>query len=363
MKTNPSSHLAFIFCAVALLTFVSCSLVFMSCRKSNPVGPPPSQPDTTSNDFIWSQTPIGTYGTSLQDIVAFSDTDVWICGEIRIKDSYTYDSLGNWIMPYNVGHYDGRKWVFDRIQWCGIPKEQYSSIAAMYGANKTEIWFSNGGALALWDGKRYQSWCIPFSEIPGAVFKIFKNTNKIYLAGIHGSLAVFDGTNFKNIATGTDNTFFDGCTAGNKTLCATSKWPAGETEPPTILVIENGQVSRWIDSTMMLGMQGIWFDAQNNIFTCGFRVKRWYDSAWIKEYPLTSGFLMHIRGQAWNDVFAVGHFGTVDHYNGKKWKHLTEAEPTQNTVLYRVSYVKDNVYFIGTNLQGQFSVFHGKRRR
>ncbi len=363
MKTNYSSRLAFIFSAIALLTFVSCSLMFYSCKKSNPVAPPPSVPDTTSNDFMWSQTPIGTYGTELQDIVAFSDTDVWICGEIHFKDSYTFDSLGHWIVPYNVAHFNGKVWEYIRVEWCDVTASGFYIALAMFGTSSNDMWFKDGGALSYWDGKKFTQWCIPFGTITGGPQLIFKNSNKIYISGSHGSLASFDGTSFTKIATGTDNVLFDVWTVGNKTICATSKWPTGETEPPTLLVIENGQVSRWIDSTMMIGMHGVWFDEHDNILLCSFGVTRWRNPTWIKEYPPSSGYLMHIRGQASNDVFAVGHYGSVDHYNGKYWKHFKEAEPTQSAQLYRLSYIKNNVYIIGQDDHGQFYVFHGKRRR
>jgi hypothetical protein len=149
---QPKHHLRLIsIFGIFVFSFsVSCSLMFYACKKSNPVAPPPPVgADTSSNDFIWSQTPIGTYGTELQDIVAFSDTDVWICGEIDFKDSNTFDSLGNWITPFNVAHFNGRKWEYIRIHWGGIPANQYSSATAILGMNVHEIWFSNGPSLAL----------------------------------------------------------------------------------------------------------------------------------------------------------------------------------------------------------------------
>ena len=81
-RNLPGLGLPFI---LLLSAFFGC-MNLISCKdKSTPVTP--AGPDTSSNDFVWTKTPIGTYGTVLQDIAAFSDTDVWICGEIHFKDT------------------------------------------------------------------------------------------------------------------------------------------------------------------------------------------------------------------------------------------------------------------------------------
>ncbi len=361
MKTNYSSCLAFIFSAIALLTFVSCSFVFYSCKKSNPVSPPPAEPDSTSNDFVWAKTPIGTYGTMLQDIAAFSDTDVWICGEIHFKDTDTHDSLGRMILPYNAAHWNGKDWEYIRINWCGLSEQGFFNATAMLALKPDDIWFSDGIALSHWNGKTFTHWCIPNDQIPGGISSIFKNGNTIYLGGVQGSLTTFDGTSFRKLDVGTKNIFYDAWTVGTKTICAVSNWPHGENEPPMLLMIQNGFVSKWIDSAITPGMHGVWFDEMDNILVCGPKLRRWKDGAWREEKDQATGFLMDIRGLTWYDIFMVGQIGTIEHYNGKYWHLFDAVDQSKIYDFNRLTYVKDNVFILGFSENGQNTVFQGQR--
>ncbi len=65
--------------------------------------------DTTSHEFDWRvYTFGGQKGTSLfYDVAIIDENDIWAVGEIYTEDIDTYDSLGNWIDPYNAAHLDG----------------------------------------------------------------------------------------------------------------------------------------------------------------------------------------------------------------------------------------------------------------
>ncbi len=72
--------------------------------------------DTTSHDFTWEIYTFGDKGNSvLYDVALIDENNIWAVGEIYTKDTYTYDSLGNWIEPYNAVHWDGTKWELKRI--------------------------------------------------------------------------------------------------------------------------------------------------------------------------------------------------------------------------------------------------------
>ena len=57
---------------------------------------------------------------------------------------------------------------------------------------------------------------------------------------------------------------------------------------------------------------------------------------------VTTNYVDAIRGNALNDIIAVGDFGTVLHYNGSTWYNFTPQVNLSNSVLYSVS-IKGNI--------------------
>ena len=101
--------------------------------------------DTTSHDFSWTTYEFGGQGGSsaFYDVAIIDENDIWAVGEIYTKDTYTYDSLGNWIDPYNAAHWDGEKWELRWINGNG------SKIDIILAFGKNDIWFEG---LLHWDG-------------------------------------------------------------------------------------------------------------------------------------------------------------------------------------------------------------------
>jgi hypothetical protein len=56
--------------------------------------------DTMDFQFSWEIFEFGEKsGSYLNDVAIISENIIWAVGEIYTEDSYTYDSLGNWIQP------------------------------------------------------------------------------------------------------------------------------------------------------------------------------------------------------------------------------------------------------------------------
>ncbi|HED36670.1 MAG TPA: hypothetical protein ENI76_00245 [Ignavibacteria bacterium] len=57
---------------------------------------------------------------------------------------------------------------------------------------------------------------------------------------------------------------------------------------------------------------------------------------------VTTNYVDAVRGNALNDIIAVGAFGTVLHYNGSTWYNFTQQINIHSCDLYSVS-IKGNI--------------------
>jgi hypothetical protein len=88
--------------AFCLFTFyLSCERDFSSIGKK-PVNPPPNGADTTSHNFTWRLDTLGTNWSILLDVAIVNENDIWAVGEIHTAETDTFDSLGNWVPPFNA---------------------------------------------------------------------------------------------------------------------------------------------------------------------------------------------------------------------------------------------------------------------
>ena len=162
--------------------------------------------------------------------------------------------------------------------------------------------------------------------------------NDFYVVSGNGFIAHYDGQTWQQIESGTGNNIHDIwgmydeqtnektilITARNKILKITNENRVGEFDWP---YNQNSILS-------------IWFKNMYKKFACGDGVF---------EYSKTNGWEMftglpnyktyHIRGNDINDIFAVGAFGFVIHYNGINWKDIF---PSQNIRFISLS-VTDNL--------------------
>ncbi len=84
---------------MARISFVLLLLLSLLFNCKTQTTEPKPEPDTTSHDYVWRIDTLGIGGSFLKDISILNKNDIWAAGEIIFKDTYTYDSLGNFIEP------------------------------------------------------------------------------------------------------------------------------------------------------------------------------------------------------------------------------------------------------------------------
>jgi hypothetical protein len=303
--------------------------------------------DTTSHNFTWQKLEFGDYTSNfLNDVIIIDENNIWVGGEIML-----FDSAGQWDpTPYNAVHWNGLKWEVVRI-----PTKTYTGditsyrITAIYAFNKDDIWtFSDAGSCSHWDGKIWKTELL--LAIKGGGTKFWgTSSSDLYLACSKGGISHYDGSVWTLINTGTDLNINDIYGSWNNKsnqydiLAVASN--VLESFDRKILKISGNDASNIISNDISYELSSLWFKPNRKYYVIGggmYEKNNINETIW-KNNPLdiTTYYTYSIRGNDINDVFAVGAYGEVLHYNGTNWKSF-KNETRIDGNLYSV-FVKNNL--------------------
>ncbi len=289
--------------------------------------------DTTSHDFDWQVYTFGgqTGSSVFYDVAIIDENDIWAVGEIHTAetDRWNEDST-KWIPPYNAAHWDGEKWALVHISPEFRGNKITPEIEGVFAFSTNDIWFCAGGAPVHWNGVNYTMYHLwdmgVLGQTDGGVIKIWgSSSSDIYFVGRTGTIVHYNGTSWTKIESGTDlpiqDIWGENISSGNvEVICAAS--PSYGSSNGQLLKIEKNKIKnlKWIKNR---AVRSIWFKNKNNIFTCGAGVFKsgktgvWKEIAGIETLNATTE---RIRGISNNDLFVVGHFGSIMHFNGTTFK-------------------------------------------
>jgi hypothetical protein len=285
--------------------------------------------DTTSQNYSWETFEFGEHNNSvLYDVAIIDENNIWAVGEIYMKDSSgNYDPHA-----YNAVHWDGTRWELKRIgNQGGWP------CRTVFAFSENDVWFEG---VIKWDGSKYtvhkNGWPLLPNGDGWQVNKMWgSSSNDLYAVGNGGNIAHWDGSSWKKIESGTTFHFGDvwgvveNQTYSQEIYCAAMS--ENVINQSVILKIAKGKVTN-ID---MLGLSAsiatIWInDTKKALYAGGdgvFYKKNIHDNKWIKiNSQFTNYFTTKIRGCEGNDIWVVGAFGSLAHYNGIDWKNYLYDE-------------------------------------
>jgi len=283
----------------------------------------------TSHNYVWEEYTIGESG-ALYDVWGTDENNVYAVGFTITINGLPYgvikwngtewlpEKLGGgaraiygfseddiWVVGNGVWHYDGREWkeIVDDNVLNG--NKEYTCL---WGTSSENLYFGNqGGKIVHWDGRRGRLEDVEASEIMRDIYGT--NSNNIYAsagskqAEQHTELFHFDGLFWRLIEEATNSPTGDGLIGPFETL-----WLSG--------------------NEIYLGGNVI-YDNKNN---------RW-------NYERLGFYIEKIRGIKSNDIFAVGHFGGIAHYNGIEWNKYNEF--SFDGVIYGIMPFNTEVFLVG----------------
>jgi hypothetical protein len=300
--------------------------------------------DTTSHTFFWKIDTIGTRHSILRDIAIIDDNDIWAVGEIHTEETDKYDSLGNWIDPYNAVHWDGYEWELITIYFDYQGSRFFSPINSVFAFDTDDVWFEAG---IHWNGSQYQTIVLNLN-FPSHVNKMWGSvSNDLFIVGDNGLIAHFFGGQWYHLDTGTN-------------LSLSDIWGVSENEVYSVglnygegrgivlkfngiywqkmiegFVEGNGFNSSQLFKTQLYGItEGVWVDEKGTVYTAGNYLYKYSRGIWnyVRSLPENylggnpgnyyRGYLHTIRGLASNDIFIFGESNTLIHFNGLTWRKI-----------------------------------------
>jgi len=314
---------------------------YYSCNNSGIT--PPDGSDTTSHNFSWRVDALGEGNSSvLNDVAIINDTLAYAVGEIYLQNDPT---------PYCLAKWDGKQWGLRRLyyynQQSGATNPLYS-VKGIFAFSSTDIWLAPGSVFH-WNGTDsltdFSFNRLTLSDPNATVYKLWgTSSSNLYGVGNAGTVIFFNGSGWQKLSSGTTvdiqdiwGASFDVRGIHLQTILAVASLQ-NHGRALDLLQINGTSVTKLDTAGLHVNESGVWFNEQR-VYVVGngvFSKSSLAEPTWNADKTQPLIYKRSIRGNGWNDVFIVGDFGLVSHFNGSGWK--TYGELTMPTgLLLRVA--------------------------
>lgn len=255
-------------------------------------------------------------------------------------------------------HWDGDSWELTRIYY--KRNGNLSIIIPIRGIwviNQNNIWLA-AGSIFHWDGNDAQLSYRRDINTSEVVEKLWYESNvRIFGVGNLGLIVQYNGSTWEKIESGTDLQLTDIWGLSENDIYAVG---ADMSSRDNVVLHYNG--SSWEKlPTDQNRKVGVWGTATDNLYFVGDGIFRLEGDSLCKLEPpvnIPKYFMEKVRGTAANNMFIVGHFGFVVHYNGSTWKYYTELY--RYAIASSVAVNANSVLVVGTDGARAF-IYHGRR--
>lgn len=334
--------------------------------------------DTTSHEFTWQLDTLGAdYSSSiLRDVVILNDTTIYGVGELSKRDSLGQVEFQH----YGVVKITPQSQSFLRVFAMG-PTGTRSNVRpqGIIPISEIELWLAYGGVVR-WNpfysfGEGY--WLNSFPGNPSPIWSTGQAAQKLlhtseghlYVVGTGGAIAYFNRVLWQNVPSGTSLPFQDICNLNSDQAVAVAS-NLYLNEGKRILLLDQLSVSILPDSGLPWSLSGVTSTSPNRVMIAGAGVfwKRGAladeNTPWIPAFgrELTPHYLRDVEGNAKNDVFAVGDYGEVLHYNGVSWRSFRTETGLPSGSYFRVAMRGNLVVAVGIGPTTQEAIVLRGRR-
>ena len=235
--------------------------------------------------------------------------------------------------------------------------------------DECNIWVTTFGLPIHWDGNEWTLYHIQNMGIDASAgYGIWASSpSNIYFVGYKGSIVHYDGKNFRKLESGTTLDIRDIWGAKNK---RSGKWEilavASNDQDKCLLRIQNNIATKLSVTGLSNILDGIWFIPNYQYYVVGAGIhykSKLDDSPWscYSSGEVTSYQSHRISGAGINDIFVVGSYCEVVHYNGSTWYNYRNEIPLAGGAFGGIS-VKDNLVAISGYIGREAIVIIGRRQ-
>jgi hypothetical protein len=330
--------------------------------------------DTTSHEFVWEMDTVGTMASVLRDVCMFSENEIWAVGTIYVSAASGQTGL----QRGNLVRWNGVEWNVEEAQFpiCDASGNELGTAPidgiSVSCNSPTDIWCVSSVSLLEWNGKMFKTVCMPLGYGTRDLLRMWRS----FLIGTSGFVAHHDGFSWQQMMSGT--------TLDLRDIWGTSDgltvWACGHDSNllPSILLEYDG--SAWRTVKQVSSSDPLYADSLSGIIRSVWSSGRWDAEVatsagmyrvqpgsvgearrtWLPAWG-SVGLFNRVRGSARNNIFAVGEFGTIAHYNGVTWHQYTEFfDMSGDPVFLSVAATEQMVVAVGYAPEGGI-VLVGKR--
>ena len=323
---------------IGLFTFSFCLLtLYFSCEKDFSPVKIITPPETTSHNFTWTIDTFGIGGRGssyLLDVAIVNENDIWAVGEIHTAETDTFDSLANWVPPFNAVHWNGQQW--ELVRFIKQDGNVILPIRGILHIDWSHAWLA-AGSIYFWNGNSNKRADLSYQRditTGELVQRLWGASNSsIYGVGSEGIVVHYDGSDWQKLNSGTTVDIQDiwgamNPKSGEYEILAVASFGPFPPQAKQLLSIQETNVTIVPDSGLALSLSGIWFVPGEIYYVVGDGVFHTEEIGQFWQSDTTHPLLykVGVRGNAANDIFITGSFGLVSHYNGSTWHHYTGNE-------------------------------------
>lgn len=328
--------------------------------------------DTTSHDITWEVHTFGDGNSStLRDVVFIDAQTIWAVGDVYLNDST--GQLDQ--QPQALGKYHDGKWTFHKVEYYDYgAREPYPGILNTICVSQSgKIHVVSFANLLTLEGMSWTEKANFATEIPfdGQAIEVWADkADDIYCTGLNGALYHYRDPSWSKLETGTSLDINDiwGSPQGysgrpHLIAVAGNQW---HNDGVAILRIANGSVELLAtDGLPTTSFLSIWSANGGRYYICGDGLYTNDDliGPWENLADgVPSIYTESVRGNGPNDVFVVGHFGLVLHWNGSTWHNYIDSNLPAMLGVYMAVEVKGNtVAAVGYLNNGKAIALIGRR--
>ncbi len=329
------------------INIILLAVIISACKDEiTPPTPPPPPPDSTSHEIIWEADTLGDFNSCLEAVWGSSPNDVWAAGWIFRGNGGT-----------NLVHYDGENW------------EDYDYFEAefwgMFGLDSSEIWAvgnnlcypCNYALVAHYNGAEWKTVYVG-ENVPSLSAVWASAPNDVFAVGGKGTILHYNGNSWNIMEAGTKRNLYDiwGFGPDDVYACGGYTGAIGDTSKPILLHYDGNNWTSLLDTVNYpyRNINTVWGSSPDNVFFEGPYIEiglyqgNLHDGWHFVPIPDDNTHITKIRGNKNYNIFLVGHYGLVVHYNGRNWRMYDELlEKPGGPILSDVMVFDNTVFIVG----------------
>lgn len=333
-----------------LIVILLTALFNFSCDTTEPLTNGGNNVDTTSHEFNWAIDTIGGLSSNLNDVWGIDENNVYAVGLVILS-----------LSPFNVAnimHWDGAEWR--KIEYLE------GTLFSIYGFEKNDIWVCgywrvDDNAYALishWDGVEWRTW--KFNEFPGLNSIWGTSSQNMYAVGTEGTILHYNGNAWQKMSSGITEELREIWGINDREIYAVGN---SRTTFNGIILKFNGQ--QWIkinDHTFRPDkpsgeLLSVWGGSSNRFYVDRFMG---HDTTWaLVDWPRDNTLIDDIFGSAENNIFAVGSFDLIMHYNGNTFHRYHFYKKPSGGRLKGIFATQSHVFIVGSSQEFKGVVYRG----